>query len=386
MKKIERIKQTKDTMYVEQALKRIDEIKAMLDIPNSETVYTLDVWNGWDYFLYKDKVIVSNLYGTERKNAEQSLYIITRLCDFPETSKDIEIKTIKEGEHKYLKEDFLLWLSEPCEITESVDLSYGEVIKFLQNYQITQFKTGRYLFYAKRDNDFSWSYNIYARDLKLNLDLKIYVEMNCTLKTVYPEKIRDIYIDDLSGKLSKYQIYQCKKAFWEFIHQECKELNTNNFYALELVKQTIQPVEQDWGQFIRGVFTKDETGFAEIFVDDFPFENKPYFVLSNARINDTKKAVISFLEPNYITRGIYKNAHVKRKFWKLSDSEIKKLAGFLNMLYRPQNNEKDTKYGTNWQYLISEYNHNTGEVCEIPLPNDLVMPDYTKLNSDEKIK
>ena len=43
--------------------------------------------------------------------------------------------------------------------------------------------------------------------------LKIYVEMGLPLTTVFPEKTKDIIIDDLSGKLSNYQINQCRNDF-----------------------------------------------------------------------------------------------------------------------------------------------------------------------------
>ena len=377
MKRLDRIKNGKDTMYVEQALSWLGQIKTALNICKTKTIYTLDSWNKWNYFLYDNKIIVVDMTYPEGIKEDSSIYSITLLCDFPQSVRDVKFEIIKEGSAKYSLNEFFLWMSEPCQITEMIDVPYSDVVTFLRNYRINTFKTDRYCFYVKRDKDYSLSFNIYAKDLKLNTDLKIYVEMGLPLTTVFPEKIKDIIIDDLSGKLSNYRINQCRNDFMRFIQQECTELQVNNFFALELVKQTIQPVEQDWGLFISQVFNKNETKFAEIFVDDFPvFDGKPYFVLADSYQNMTKIAVIDFFKPEYKTTGIYKNRHNKYKFWQLNEKEVNALISFLRLPY------KNKKY-TNWQYLIHRYNDNTGEIHGEVMQVNVQMPDYSKLGTGD---
>lgn len=377
MKRLDRIKNWKDTMYVEQALSWLEQIRAVIDVGKDKIIYTLDGWNKWNYFLYDNKIIVADISYPEGIKEESSIYSITLLCDFPQSEKDVKLEILKEGTEKYSLDEFFLWLAEPCQITEMVDVPYSDVISFLRNYKTDTFKTDRYCFYSKRDKDYSLSFNIYAKDLKLNTDLKIYVEMGLPLTTVFPENMKDVIIDDSSGKLSKYQISQCRNDFMRFIQQECTELQVNNFFALELVKQTIQPVEQDWGLFISQVFNRNETKFAEIFVDDFPvFDGKPYFVLADSYQNMTKIAVIDFFKPEYKTTGIYKNKHNKYKFWQLNEQEVNALIKFLQSPY------KDNEY-TNWQYLIHRYNDNTGEIHSEVLQLDVQMPDYSKLRVEK---
>ncbi len=379
MKRLDRIKNCKDTTYIEQALSWIEQIRAVIGVGKDNIIYTLDGWNKWNYFLYDNKIIVADIIYPEGIKEKTSIYSITLLCDALQSKKDVKLEILKEGTEKYSLDEFFLWLSEPCQITEMVDVTYSDVISFLRNYKIDTFKTDRYCFYVKRDKDYSQSFNIYAKDLKLNIDLKIYVEMGLPLTTVFPEKTKDIIIDDLSGKLSKYQINQCRNDFMTFIQQECTELKVNNFFALELVKQSIQPVEQDWGLFVSIIFSKKETGIAEIFIDDFPvFDGKPYFILADSYQNITKIAVIDFLKPEYKTTGIYKNRHNKYNFWQLDKTEIEMLINFLAAPYR---DDKNNKIYTNWQYLIHRYNNNTGEIHGEVLQADVQMPDYSKLGT-----
>jgi len=393
-KKIDKIRECKDTMYIAQALSSIEGVRRRFCIPKNENIYILESDYSWYCFLYKDTLIIQDIGFPHRY-----IYTVKMLCTTPKTAYDLQINIIKEEEPENdLAEEVLAFLNSPCIITEMVDVSNLEVIRFLQQYKETTFKTDRYQFYVKRDDDHSWSFNIYAKDLKLNNELKIYVEMD-VLRTVMPKNSRDVLIYDKSGNMTKYQISKCKKAFMDFIQGECPQLKVNNFFALELIKQAIQPVEQDWGRFVSIPFSYKDTGFAEISVDDFPvFDEKPYFMLALNESKDRKTAVLDFLEPRYKTTGIYKNGHNKTNFWKLSQDEITALMKFLNapcsekmekrisaniklfFQYRKCENVKmpENVY-TNWQYLIYWYNENTGELHgEVVLP-DTPMPDYTKL-------
>ena len=103
----------------------------------------------------------------------------------------------------YTKEEFLTWLDSPSRTTAEVSVTYRQAIKFLQNYKKDSFHDDRYLFYVKRDKDYTFTYFIYAYDLKTNEELKIYVDDYRNTK--FPEKLNEIYIKDLSGKLSNYQ-------------------------------------------------------------------------------------------------------------------------------------------------------------------------------------
>lgn len=378
MKKVERIKNYKNTLYVEQAQKWIEQIRMLLNIPQKEIIYTLDSYGHWNYFLCGNKVIITDINYPNGIKESSSVYLLTLLTNNPNSAEDIKFETIRENpDNKYKVNTFLALLNEPCMITEMIDLTYSEVIQFLRKYNQSTFKTDRYLFYVKPDKDYSLSYNIYAKDLKLDVELKIYVKMGLPMTTVFPKSKREIFVDDLSHSLSNYQIAQCKQAFWEFIHQNCQELQNNNFFALELIKQTIQPVEQDFGWFVNKVFDKKDTGFVNVYIDDFlTFDKKSYFFITKNDENKIRKfAVFNFLKAEYKTTGIFKNCHNKGNTWKLNKTELTQLVTFLKQ-------QSKNKNCTNWQYLVSIYNDNTGEMHGEMLPNNIKIPDYTILAND----
>lgn len=375
MKRLNELKKYKDEICTKHACQMIKAVKSVLKIRSSERVFTLGSRGGFNYFLHKNRVIVSNFYEENSKELDNKyLYTIDLLCENPKEIKDIDFKVLKkaQGNKNYTAEDFLVWINEPSNISQKVDIPFYKVIKFLQNYKMTTFKTENYLFYAKRDKDFTWLFNIYAKDLKNNAELKIYTNCKDYINSYFPEKSSDIFIEDLSGKLSEYKIKQCKKEFAEFIKKDCRELNTNNFYAMEFVKQSIQPVWHDKGWAVCLVFDK-ETDF-HIWVDDvLSYDKKPYFLVSDKRQNITKIAVLDFFKPEYKTKGIYNGGYFKCNFWELDYEYLKNLTEFLKAPY--------DKKAANWKHLIEVYNDNTGEP---KLPLDLPLPDYTLLKKEKK--
>ena len=104
------------------------------------------------------KIIVDKIMLTE-------LHEITLLKEYPKTASDIECKTIiSSDKSKFSVDNFLFWIDEPSNLTENINNPFYEIIKFLNGYTKELFKTDRYLFYSKPDNDYTWILNIYAYD------------------------------------------------------------------------------------------------------------------------------------------------------------------------------------------------------------------------------
>jgi hypothetical protein len=377
------LKKYKDEYCVKYVLAEIDCLKKFCKIKRNARVYYLDQWQYQPYFLYGNTIYVADFDYKDKKGLQpklKSLYSIKLDKNFEFT------KIITDPENKYTIEDFKLWYESPVQVNEFVNVSNKKAIEFLQQYNKNTFKAGRYLFYIKRDNDTTWSFFIYAKDLKLNVEVKIYVENFHDYKKVF--------VDTLTNKLSKYQQYNIKKAFISYYNDTCKELNAPNYYAIEFVKQCIQPTAMVKGWFVRPVFLGDFE-FENIFVDDFlSYDKKPYFIIANGtKINAeiTRVAALDFFTPSYKSTDIYVAGVYKRLHWDLDKDTIEKLIKFLNQPFdftktrmyqrnkdKFNDNEIDFDCETNWQWLISEFNANCCQDSE-ELPLDLPMPDYTKL-------
>lgn len=384
-------------------LTQINAIKKYFGINKTKRVYSLGGWDTRDYFLCDNKIYVIDfdyLNNDAYKPIIKSAYVITlkdkNTFDFdtiiPDdtTSKYREFRGIKINKTKkiYTIEDFKEWYNSPCCVNEAVNVSYQKAIEFLQNYKKTSFRSDRYLFYVKRDSDLTWLYFIYAYDLKNKVELKIYVDSY--IFTEIPEKLSDIYVKDFSGKLSDYQKLQCKKEFFEYCRQECKELNALNFYALEFVKQCIQPIEKDRGWCVIRPFLCGSE-FDNIWIDDvLRYDEKPYFlVCNNDQWHITKIAVLDFYKPEYKSTEPYINGYKKCNHWNIDKETLSRLVKFLKEpwdYYRTGFCEEYIKEKrTNWQRLVELYNENTAEYNDNyeKLPPDLPMPDYTKLAEGE---
>ena len=405
----------KDEYCTKLVLKQIEAIKKYFGISNSKRVYALSKWCGKEYFLCDKKIYVICFgYKGAKYPYEpiiESAYVITleenNIINFetiipddttPKTTMYWGCIEVDCTAQLYTKENFLTWLDSPCRTTADVSVTYRQIVKFLQNYKKNKFKTDRYLYYVKRDKDYTFTYFIYAYDLKTNSELKIYVDNY--IDTTFPEKLNEIYVKDLSGKLSEYQILQCKKAFFEYCREECAELKAPNFYALDFVKQCIQPIEVDKGWSIAKPFA-GTFEFQNIWIDDYlSYDGKPYFVMTEGDNEwlSTRACAIDFFKPEYKSREPYINGHYKSNFWELDKDTLTRLVAFLKEPYDykkdwqyvkavKENNieginniqkySQNCEYKTNWQRIISEYNSNFYGRDELPL--DLPMPDYTKL-------
>lgn len=414
MKFKQRLKYSKDEYCTEFVIKQIETVKKHFGIPNSKRVYALERWCRREYFLCDNKIyvmcfkyegdkypyipIIESAYVVTLKN-EKDFEFETVIPDdtTPKTYMAWQCIEVDCTQKLYTREDFLTWLDSPCRTTAEVNVTYRQVIKFLQNYKKDTFNQGRYLFYAKRDKDYTWTYFIYAYDLLTKTELKIYVDDY--IQTEFPEKLSEIYVKDLSGKLSDYQILQCKKAFFKYCRGKCNELNVANFHALEFIKQCIQPIEIDRGWCIRKPFA-GTFEFQNIWIDDYLlYDNSPYFVMTegNNEWLSTRACAIDFFKPEYKSREPYISGHYKSNFWELDKDTITRLVAFLKEPYdctkdwtyaealkknntevikNMQKRAKNSIY-TNWQRIISQYNENFYGRDELPL--DLPMPDYTKL-------
>ncbi len=405
-----------DTHYTKYVFQALNLIQDKCNLNKTSTVFFLGYFYFGQIFLYDNILYVANISMDSAIDPDVStmklteLYRIKLLKDYPVNQEDINCEAIiTNRKNLFTPEKFLFWIDEPCDINYEIDKPYYEIIKFLNNYTKETFRTERYLFYSKKDNDYNFINNIYAYDLKNQAEMKLYAiekDPNNDGNYIPPQELKDIAIDDLSGKLSIYQQRQCKKAFLKLANQKNSYFDTKNYWVMELVKLAVQPVLilREWS--LHRCFCKPKL-FGHIWVYDFPeADEEPSFMI----IDDyfTKVAVLSFFTPVNQNKNIYKRYMAKAKSWQLNKDEVQNLIEFLNApcsgVCSGRKYEKDfEKYAkTNWQKLIFEYNHNTagwgwGDTgFDIPpekdtnresdvqaLPFDLPIPDYTKLLKEE---
>lgn len=395
--------------------KEISLIKKKCNLKNTDVMYFLGHYMWHEMFLCKEKLYVACVFCEYDDNKHKiistmdfnGLYKITLHKDYPKALKDITFEPIiiKDPRNTFTPDNFFDWIDMPSEINTEVDLPYYEVIKFLNSYAKETFRTNRYLFYSKWDGDSNFVTNIYACDIKNQTELKIYIPDKWQgNKIAAPSEVKDLVVDDLSGKLSNYQKLQCKKDFLNFANEINPTYELKNYWLMELAKLAVQPIDELHEWSIHRIFCNRV--FNNIWVYDFPDKDEePYFMIIDEWF--TKVAVIDFKSPTYHIKGIYKRGNVKAKKWKLDKSYILDLIAFLNA---PSDRINDEYYQgsykkyikTNWQQLIFEYNHNTagwswgdtgfdvppekdtGRVAEVEvLPFDLSIPDYTELLNDK---
>ena len=392
-----KIRQYKDEGYTKLKLKETALIKEQCNLSRNKRVYILGAWNSREYFLCENKVFIVCFSNDKDKGLEiASLYTVTLndSLDFETVLADDTALKFKEFCGKkidvtrkpYTKEDFLIWCNSPSVTTEMVDIPNYKAIEFLQNYNKSKFRTDEYIFYAKRDKDFTWADNFYVYDIKNKAELKIY--FNSCIQTFIPLRDKDVFVHDLSGKMSKYGIDKCRKTVIEFIKHKCGELNIENFYALEFIKQALQPIEKEKGWAVSRVFSGDFE-FENIWVDDtLMYNREPYFILTDGIQGDiTKAAAIDFFKAEYKSAEPYISRYFKRNHWNVDVKTLKRLTAFLKepfdykktFWYKKSKKDWDMDdIKTNWQWLIAEFNRNSAKDNN-ELPLDLPMPDYTKL-------
>lgn len=390
MNKLEKIKKDKDEYLTKYVFAMIKFIKKTFNIPQNERIFYLDYRRKKYIFLYKYQLIYADY--TEDKNKKLSgikISHIIYMLKFPcHTLEDFIVVAKDNIDENKAADEFLNWIDSPCSISQEIDEPYYKIIEYLQNYKKTTLKYKNYLFYVKKDNDFSYSLNFYMKDIKNNVDVKIYIP-NGNWAYSYtnfdpPDEYRQIVIDD-NEKLSDYKKTKYKKVLLEFLNLNNEFFNVPNYHVLELLKQTIVPVEYElwWG--ICHMFDTKVKPYSCIFADDFVSPDKePYFVITDGFYWDeiTKAAVLEFKHAKYATGGLYKQGFVKFKHWELSKEFLKDLTEYLNA--KPDENDirLEDEPKTNWQHMISLYNHNTGHYFGTELPPDLPMPDYTVLAED----
>jgi len=392
-----------DTHYTKYVFKALDLIKNKCHIPQTAIMFFLGYFHFGQVFLCNGKIFVANtsLKYTDTREPIVETMVLTELYEIIFDKN--EIKTII-GDKKLSIATLADWFEQPCDLTYGIDNTYYEVIKYLNSYSKETFKTDRYIFYSKKDNDYNFTTNIYAYDTKNQAEMKLYIPYKWSKsehKEVTPTELKDIVIEDLSSKLSVYQQRQCKKAFLKLANEQNLYFKTKNYWVMELVKLAIQPVLvlHEWS--CHRCFCKPKL-FGDIFVYDFPsVDEEPSFFIANE--HRTKVAVLKFKKPEYLIKGIYKRDMAKAKGWELNQKEIKELLNFLNSpsigaKYYGSGKFYDgyKKYvKTNWQQLIFEYNHNTaywnidepivgkveGEIEQLLF--DLPIPNYKELLKDK---
>ena len=402
-----------DTHYSIYVFKEMDLIKE--HCKSCETMFFLGYFYFGQVFLSKNKIYVANYDIQCKENTPvadtmtlSELYEITLLKDYPKSEKDLSVKTIISSEKsKFSVDKFLFWVDAPCDINQEIDAPYYEIIKFLNNYSKNTFSTSRYEFYSKRDNDLNFINKFYVFDKKTGKKVKLYAVDNWSdAENTWqpPQRLEDIGVDDLGQNISEYQKLKIKKEFLKLANEQNQEFNIQNYWVMDLLVHTIQPVLvlHEWS--CHRCFCRPNL-FGHIWVYDFPSKDEdPSFFITDE--NFIKVATLKFKTPEYLFKGIYKRGMAKAKSWKLNKSEINDLIRFFNEPSTRANNygsgilyDGYSKYvKTNWQQLIFEYNHNSagwgwGDTeFDIPpecdtnrfsnidaLPFDLPIPDYTKL-------
>ena len=256
--------------YTQFLAKEIALIKKQCNIDEAATVYFLCHHKWKQIFLINGIIYVANVSCELDKNRHRvissmnlvELYKIKLYNKYPKTLKDIsfEVVILKDPRFTFLPDEFFDWIDMPSEINEAVDLPYYKVIKFLNNYSKDIFRTERYQFYSKWDGDGNFITNIYAYDLKNQAEMKLYIptkseKIDDKWGFLPPEKVQDIVLDDLSGKLSSYQKLQCKKEFLQLANEINPQYGIKNYWLMELAKLTIAPIDELHEWSIHRVFT-----------------------------------------------------------------------------------------------------------------------------------
>ena len=330
-----------DEHYTKYVFKEIDLIKKECKISQSSAAFFLGYFYFGQIFFIDGKVYVasSEMNSNPYQQLDISTMVLSELFEikllkkYPKTIAEIDVKAIiaNPTENNFSADKFLNWIDEPCDITVEVDLPYYEVIEFFSEYSNETFRTERYLFYSKQDEDYGFINNIYAYDTKCNAEIKLYIPDKRTniegeSFLLSPQSVRDIVVENLSGKLSLYQQRLCKVAFIKLVNEYNVEFNIKNYYLMELVKLAIQPVEflHEWSShriFTGSIEEKSyNKRFTNIWVYDRPSkkETPSFFITDSPYAYDTTKiAVLNFKSPTYNVESIYKRYNVKFKGWKL---------------------------------------------------------------------
>lgn len=204
--RLKQIKQVKDDGYIIQERKLLKEL---LHLDENVQLFYLGYFFGRDFFLYKKQILISSF---EIQNDEcdyvlktmkiTECYSVTLLKEYPQNINDIEFKILfKPKREIYAIDGFFEWIDRPCNITEAIDLPFYRIIKFLQGYEVTLFKSENYLFYTKQDDDLSCVLNIYAQNLKTQKEIKLYfpnkygrgINLSCDFSS--PQNLQDIVVD-----------------------------------------------------------------------------------------------------------------------------------------------------------------------------------------------
>ena len=191
-----------------------DLVKNKCHIPHAATMFFLGYFHFGQVFLCNGKIFVANtkMDYSENREPHVNTMVLTELYEIE--TDNYSIKTIlgdKTLSAKTIKE----WLEQPCDLNYEIDNQYSEVIKYLNQYSKETFKTDRYLFYSKKDKDYNITNNIYAYDLKNQAEMKLYIPYKWDKKeqkAVTPTELKDVIVEDLSGKSSVYQQRQCRKV------------------------------------------------------------------------------------------------------------------------------------------------------------------------------
>ena len=160
MKKLDKIRKSKDTYLTKYVFKQIELIKEILNIPKNSRIYFLGYSRGFNYFLYKNKVIISS-WNCERDIKQDYIVDTMEITDlytialpreeYPYTNNWVEFRTIKQTTNSHGVGKFMGMCTYPSIITVEVDSPYYKVIKFLQSYNLKTFKTDNFLFYPKNN-------------------------------------------------------------------------------------------------------------------------------------------------------------------------------------------------------------------------------------------
>ena len=381
-------------------------LRKLLKLNKNVRLFYLGYFYCYNFYLYKNTVIISLCDADRDKNGYWDLktltivncYTITLLKEYPKTTDDIEFKVkVETSNYTYPVTHFLDWIDRPSDLTVNINLPFYKVISFLQNLKSCKFKSKNYVFYVKQDNDFTYYFNIYAKNLKTNKTMKLYCPNkykkleNGEYVKRNPETIKDVLIKAVSKDISNYKKLKCKKEYLNLSKHPFAELAVSNHDVLELLKQAIQPVEQ-WHEFgVCRIFGKNNDKFSNIWIPDLLKHNEePYFFLTDDPIfkKANKMACINFKTATYHIQGDFITGNFKYKSWILDKDYIKELVEYLKAPINLDNTHNTIyeKCVTNWQKMIASFNYNTAEFSESEkLSLDLEMPDFMELLEDLEI-
>ena len=135
--RLKKIKQLEDKYLTKYIIQEKTILRKLLNLDASIEIFYLGYFYSKDFFLYKDKILISDWtiqHNKNNKDDEKTIkitecYSITLLKEYPQNISDIDFKVILIPINNFFTtNNFLEWIDRPSNITEEIDLPFYKII------------------------------------------------------------------------------------------------------------------------------------------------------------------------------------------------------------------------------------------------------------------